>query len=231
MCGFVRDLGREGKIKEGMRVGAHFYCEPVRLEPMHPPMEQRSLRSFQAPEAPCSVDPTIHGNSSIGPIGERFARTWLKSSSKASASSSGRTASRVRRPCRSALRRTAAFPSGVFGPVERRALARFAAFCRSLVTVPLPLILSDNPKHSYKISGSFSFRLQEGLGNPSSLVAFWALALSPTFRTGGLPACRVLSKRQCDPCDVVAQQRVRTKKQLIGIVFYLRDNQPADSLG
>jgi len=34
-----------------------------------------------------------------------------------------------------ALRRTTAFPSGVFGPVEWRAFAWLAAFCRSLVTV------------------------------------------------------------------------------------------------
>jgi len=35
-----------------------------------------------------------------------------------------------------ALRRIMAFPSIVFGPVECRAFAWFAAFCRSLVTFP-----------------------------------------------------------------------------------------------
>jgi len=75
-------------------------------------------------------------SSSIGPIGERSARTWFQRSSKASASSPGRTTSRARSPCRRALRRITAFPSGVCGPVERRAFAWFAAFCRSLVMVP-----------------------------------------------------------------------------------------------
>ena len=47
-----------------------------------------------------------------------------------------RVTSRARSPCRRALRRITAFPSGVCGPVERRAFAWFAAFCRSLVMVP-----------------------------------------------------------------------------------------------
>jgi hypothetical protein len=65
----------------------------------------------------------------------------------------GRTTSRVRRPCRNALRRTAAFPSGVFGPVERRALAWLAAFRRSLVTVPPADLVGHTSKHAIMING------------------------------------------------------------------------------
>src|SRR5262249_45255385 len=71
-------------------------------------------------------------NSSIGPAGERFPRTRLKSSSKAAVFFWENDIT-CKWPCRSALRRTAAFPSDVFGPVEWRALARLASFRRLLV--------------------------------------------------------------------------------------------------
>src|SRR5262249_51453131 len=54
--------------------------------------------------------------------------------------SSGSRAASARRQCFAALKRTAALPSGVLGPVERRAFARFAAICRSVVIfLPQPL--------------------------------------------------------------------------------------------
>jgi hypothetical protein len=49
------------------------------------------------------------------------------SSRRVSSSSPGRTISSQSSPCLSALRRTAAFPSGVLGPVLLRAFWRFAA--------------------------------------------------------------------------------------------------------
>jgi hypothetical protein len=90
-------------------------------------------------------------NSSIGPTGERFARTWLKRSSKALASSSGRTTSRVRSPCRTALRRTAATPSDVSGPAEWRALARLAAFVARSSSF-LPSALHEQGRCSRRIT-------------------------------------------------------------------------------
>jgi hypothetical protein len=52
---------------------------------------------------------------------------------RASSSSPGRRMSLEPRPCLRALWRTAAFPSGVFGPVLLRALRRLARACLSLV--------------------------------------------------------------------------------------------------
>jgi hypothetical protein len=75
-------------------------------------------------------------SSSNGPAGAKSTQTRLRRSSNASASSPGRTTSRHNSPCCIALRRTVAFPSDVFGPVEARAFALFALRWRSLVITP-----------------------------------------------------------------------------------------------
>jgi hypothetical protein len=58
--------------------------------------------------------------------------------SKSSCFSSGRIVLLARRPWRSEFMEAAAFPGGVFGPVECRALRRFAAICL-FVVMQLPL--------------------------------------------------------------------------------------------
>ena len=60
MRGFVRDVGRQRDEPERRLVGADLSCEPMRLEPVDPRMEQRGLRPSQAPEPPYGVDHTIY---------------------------------------------------------------------------------------------------------------------------------------------------------------------------
>jgi hypothetical protein len=61
MRGFVCDVGRElPPVCHALLVGADLYCKPVRLEPVHPRMEQRGLRPFKALEPPHVVDHMIY---------------------------------------------------------------------------------------------------------------------------------------------------------------------------
>ena len=120
----------------GPGVGASLPSSPlgqfsIKLEGENIPASTRPRR--------CSllVEAVIRSTSrpSSSPSGCSSSRRRSPSSFRVASSSPGRRTSRERRPCLRPWWRTAAFPSGVFGPVLFEALRRLACACLSLVMV------------------------------------------------------------------------------------------------
>ena len=103
-------------------------------------MKQRGLHPAQALEPPHSVDHTIYEEFLDRPHRREVCPDPVPEILEGVGVFSRENNVLGRRPCRNALKRMAAFPSCVFGPVERRAFAWLAAFCRSLVMVHAFLI-------------------------------------------------------------------------------------------
>jgi hypothetical protein len=56
MRGFIRNVGWDAEVREGRLMGTDLGCEPAHLEFPDPPLKERGLRPFRAPEPPHKAD-------------------------------------------------------------------------------------------------------------------------------------------------------------------------------
>jgi hypothetical protein len=134
MRGFVRDVGR--KDREGYLVGTDLVCELAHLEYPDPPIDERGLRPCQAPEPPHNVDRAVHEKFLDRSHRRELCTNLVQEVFEGICVLSREDDVTGKKPVPERVEADDGFPSCVFGPVEWRAFARLAAFCRSLVMVP-----------------------------------------------------------------------------------------------
>jgi hypothetical protein len=59
MRGFVRNVRQETEVREGGFMGTDLICELTYLQLPDPPLKERGLRPFRAPEPPHNADHAI----------------------------------------------------------------------------------------------------------------------------------------------------------------------------